>query len=145
MAHSAPIVDNPGRGAAGGRGGRRARSGGVVTARSLTLDELRDELARGGLDVDAVWPQLARWVARGDGVALYANALLGDPNAAEVIAVSFGSATARLEADTPPDTLPDFHGRHPGWRFRLVGTYRPSHAAAGDVPMTAAGRHRGRS
>ena len=73
----------------------------------------------------AVIGQVGRWLARGDGIAVYENHDLGHPEAGMPKIVSYGSPAAQLETDTPPARLPD--GLPAGainWRFVLVGTYR---------------------
>lgn len=67
--------------------------------------------------------QINVWLARGDGVAVYENQDMGDPNFGQVKLVSFGSPNAQLEMDVPPVQLPDI-GAHINWRYRLAGTYQ---------------------
>lgn len=66
-----------------------------------------------------------RWIARGDGVALYRNEDLGHPDLGHTQILSFGSPQAQLEvenADELPDRLPDI-GTRINWRYWLVGYY----------------------
>jgi hypothetical protein len=71
----------------------------------------------------AVFEKINRWLIRGDGVAIYENALLGHPGAGDLRLVSYGSERAQLEVDIPPDRLPDI-GNQINWRFQLKGAYR---------------------
>lgn len=64
-----------------------------------------------------------RWLERGDGVAVYENHDLGHPDIGHKQFVSYGSPSAQLEVDYPPERLPDIGGRI-GWRYILVATYR---------------------
>lgn len=66
------------------------------------------------------------WIERGDGIAMYENADLKHPNLGDKRFVSYGSAAAQLETDTPPQTLPDGIGGTINWRYTLTGTYRGS-------------------
>jgi hypothetical protein len=64
-----------------------------------------------------------RWLARGDGVAVYKNVDLGHPEIGHEQFVSFGSPEAQLETNDPPQRLPDI-GNQINWRYSLQGTYR---------------------
>lgn len=64
-----------------------------------------------------------RWIARGDGAAVYRNHDLGHPDVGAPKIVSYGSPAAQLETDEPPEQLPDIGGQI-NWRYRLVATYR---------------------
>lgn len=64
-----------------------------------------------------------RWLARGDGVAVYENVDFGHPDQGHIKLVSFGSAEAQIEGDAPPKRLPDI-GSDINWRYALQGTYR---------------------
>jgi hypothetical protein len=66
---------------------------------------------------------VGRWLARGDGIAVYRNEDLGHPEIGHLQFLSFGSHEAQLETDTPPERLPDI-GSRINWRYRLAGTYR---------------------
>lgn len=68
-------------------------------------------------------PQLNRWLARGDGVAVYENHDLGHQDAGALHVTSFGSSRAQLEGGVPPQRMPDI-GAIIGWRYALVATYR---------------------
>lgn len=64
-----------------------------------------------------------KWLARGDGIAVYRNHDLGDRlMLGHTQFVSFGSPAAQLETATPPERLPDI-GRAINWRYRLEGIY----------------------
>lgn len=63
-----------------------------------------------------------RWLARGDGVAVYENVELGHPWAGHRQYVSFGGPEAQIPGD-PPTKMPDI-GPMLNWRYQLVGTYR---------------------
>ena len=69
---------------------------------------------------------LRRWLARGDGAAVYENAEVGHPNGGHLKAVSYGSAEAMIKADGPPEQMPDI-GQTLNWRYRLKAVCRPSH------------------
>jgi hypothetical protein len=63
---------------------------------------------------------IRKWIARGDGAAIYTNHDLGHPHVGEPRIVSYGSPAAQLEVAEPPTQLPD--GIPSGainWRFRL--------------------------
>jgi hypothetical protein len=75
-------------------------------------------------ELAGVIQQINRWLARGDGAALYVNADLSHPGlGGEVKIVSFGSSEAQLEVPEPPLNLPDI-GRSINWRFYLKLAYR---------------------
>lgn len=86
----------------------------------LTTQQARDEVSH--LDARNILT-INRWLARGDGLAIYENHELGHPDAGHRQLVSFGSPAAQLETDTPPQRLPDIGGRI-NWRYQLVATYR---------------------
>lgn len=67
-----------------------------------------------------------RWLARGDGVALYRNEDLSHPELGHTQIMSFGSPQAQLEVEDAaelPDRLPDI-GTRINWRYWLVGYYK---------------------
>jgi len=64
-----------------------------------------------------------RWLDRGDGVAVYENHDLGDPNCGARQFVSFGSKAAKLEVAEPPARLP-MVGSATDWSYRLIATVR---------------------
>jgi hypothetical protein len=70
-----------------------------------------------------VMEKVARWLARGDGAAVYENHDLGHPDVGACQVVSYGSPAAQLETAEPPERLPDIGGRI-GWRYTLIGTYK---------------------
>lgn len=63
-----------------------------------------------------------RWLARGDGAALYRNQDMNSADLGHEKLVSYGSPTAQLEGAIPPARLPDI-GREINWRYMLVGVY----------------------
>ena len=69
------------------------------------------------------WPIVNRWLARGDGIAVYENHNIGSDGAGHRQFPSFGSSAAQLETETPPKRLPDIGG-HINWAYQLIGTYR---------------------
>jgi hypothetical protein len=64
-----------------------------------------------------------RWLARGDGVAVYVNMALDSVHAGTRKFVSYGSPAAQLEAAEPPTRLPDIGGAI-NWAYQLEGVYR---------------------
>jgi hypothetical protein len=93
--------------------------------RTFTEQEFREYVERQYEDqAGAALTMIGRWLARGDGAAVYENHDLGHPQAGECRIVSYGSASAQLEAAEPPERLPDIGG-NVNWRYALVGTYRP--------------------
>lgn len=69
---------------------------------------------------------VTRWLARGDGAAVYENHDLGHRDLGNCQIVSYGSPAAQLETAEAPERLPDIGGRV-NWRYTLVGTYsRPA-------------------
>lgn len=99
----------------------------------LTPEEVTAQLAEwGGVDdtpQSQVWlseavDRLNMWLVRGDGIAIYTNQDMGHPDLGDKRFVSYGSAVAQLETDTPPAILPDGIGGGVNWRYALTGTYR---------------------
>jgi hypothetical protein len=64
-----------------------------------------------------------RWLARGDGIAVYRNQDLGHPELGHRQLVSFGSPAAQIEQAEAPTKMPDI-GNAINWRYQLEGTYR---------------------
>jgi len=64
-----------------------------------------------------------KWLARGDGIAVYENQDFGSQLLGHRQFVSFGSPAAMLEVDVPPQRLPDI-GANINWRYQLVGVYK---------------------
>ena len=95
--------------------------------KTYTREELDDLLSQQDL-LNSATETIERWLARGDGVAVYRNHELGHPNLGHVQIVSYGSAAAQLETDSPPTTLPDI-GPQINWRYQLEGVYREKVAA----------------
>jgi hypothetical protein len=77
-----------------------------------------------GDDAPDIMAQTGRWLARGDGVAVYENHDMGHPELGWPRLASYGSPAAILETDTPPERLPDTPTLI-NWRYVLIGTYRP--------------------
>jgi hypothetical protein len=76
-----------------------------------------------------------RWIARGDGAAVYENHDLGHPDVGMPRIASYGSPAAQLETDTPPERLPDTL-KDINWRYLLIATYRgePVESSEGEQP-----------
>lgn len=98
-----------------------------MSAKELTADEfmagLQDQY---GDQAAEVAEQVNRWLARGDGVAVYVNQDLGHPELGDWRPVSFGSVHALLEvptADELPQRLPDTP-KLINWRYQLEAVYR---------------------
>lgn len=64
-----------------------------------------------------------RWLARGDGIAVYENQDMGHPELGHRQFLSYGSSDAQLETNEPPIRLPDIGGAI-NWRYQLIGVYR---------------------
>jgi hypothetical protein len=69
------------------------------------------------------WPIVERWLARGDGCAVYRNEALDSSNLGHRKFTSFGSPAAQLEGDEPPTRLPDIGGQI-NWPYQLEGVCR---------------------
>lgn len=78
--------------------------------------------ARYGMDPTII-PVINRWLERGDGLAVYENHDLGHSEVGHRQYLSFGSPSAQLEMEDPPERLPDI-GDAINWRYVLVGVYR---------------------
>lgn len=63
------------------------------------------------------------WIARGDGIAVYANEAFDRSDFGSIKFVSFGSAAAQLVV--PSEQLPSFEGEI-NWMYQLKGVYRGS-------------------
>lgn len=85
---------------------------------TVTPDQLARELA----DLDAL-DMANRWLARGDGIAVYEAMAFDRSDFGSRQYLSYGSSAAQLEVDEPPKTLPDIGGKI-NWAYQLVGTYR---------------------
>jgi hypothetical protein len=83
-----------------------------------TLDEIRALIDPVGATVI-----VNRWLARGDGIAVYRNVDFGSSEFGDTKFVSYGSPAAQLEVDVPPQTLPDI-GNVINWRYQLQGVYK---------------------
>jgi hypothetical protein len=91
--------------------------------RELTADELLESLQTSLEAPEDARTVINRWLARGDGVAVYEHSELGHPSAGHRQYVSFGSPEAQLPDAFPPARMPDI-GQSINWRYQLVGTYR---------------------
>ncbi len=91
---------------------------------TITYDRaaIRVELADEGIEADQI-TTINRWLARGDGIAVYRNEDLSSRQCGHRQFVSFGSTDAQIETNHPPIKLPDI-GNAINWRYCLVGTYR---------------------
>lgn len=89
----------------------------------MDRDTLIFLLAEEDLNTTEVHATMNKWLARGDGVAVYRNEDLGHPDIGHHQFVSYGSAQAQLETDIPPHQMPDI-GNKINWRYQLLGTYR---------------------
>lgn len=69
------------------------------------------------------WATVNKWLARGDGIAVYENQNLGSRNQGHMQFVSYGSPAAQIELSEPPQRMPDIGGRI-NWAYQLVGTYK---------------------
>lgn len=86
--------------------------------------ELADRYVKGHWIARFPWERVNAWLARGDGIAVYQNADFDSSTFGDLQLLSFGSADAQLETDTPPEQRPDGVSYGLGWRYRLRGTYR---------------------
>lgn len=64
-----------------------------------------------------------RWIARGDGAAVYRNEDLGSIDVGLFKITSYGSPQAQIETPEPPVQMPDI-GNQVNWRYQLYATYR---------------------
>jgi hypothetical protein len=90
-----------------------------------TEDQLRAWVEHQGED-DAAWTARAlelteRWLARGDGAAIYENHDLSHPDLGLGRMLSYGSPAAQIEADYPPEQMPDTPSEI-NWRYVLIAT-----------------------
>lgn len=95
--------------------------------KKLTFDEFQAILVEEEYD-DRTLNLIQRWLARGDGVAVYENQDLGHPLLGMHVLVSWGGPEANLLKDAfpePPKTLPfdNIEGVGLGWRYTLQGVY----------------------
>jgi hypothetical protein len=97
-----------------------------------TKEEIRELLADIGTET------VNRWLARGDGIAVYENQALDSASAGDKKFVSYGSEVAQLFTGVvvvggaglpdqerwadPPTRLPDIGGQI-NWRYQLIGVY----------------------
>lgn len=98
-----------------------------MSVKELTAGEFMDGLREQYGDQAAeVAEQVNRWLARGDGVAVYVNQDLGHPELGGWRPASFGSPTALLEVATAaelPQRLPDTP-KQINYRYYLEAVYR---------------------
>lgn len=95
-----------------------------MTAPNYTHDEFVAVLRKHyDDDTPGIIEKVNRWLARGDGAAVYENHDLGSVDVGQIQVVSYGSPDAQLEVAEAPEQLPDI-GHRINWRYRLVGTYR---------------------
>ena len=88
----------------------------------MSNTQLRDYVTRRYCDeAETALSTIDRWLARGDGVAVYENHDLGHADHGSCMIVSFGSPAAQIEAPVPPHVLPDTP-REVNWRYCLVAT-----------------------
>jgi hypothetical protein len=95
------------------RGGKIARVEPII--RELAASEL-------GLN-PAAYPAVNKWLARGDGIAVYENVEPDHAERGHRKFTSYGSPLAQLEVPSPPFRLPDV-GADKNAAYRLVGVYR---------------------
>lgn len=102
-------------------------------ARQFTEEEFHAYVERqyGKQSADVI-RQADAWIRRGDGAAIYENHDLGHPDQGLCRITSFGSPSAQIEADEPPELLPDI-GNQINWRYVLVGTFRKNQQRIGLV------------
>lgn len=92
-------------------------------ATEWTAAQVRESIEMALEDVLDAIAVMNRWLARGDGVAVYENVELGHPDAGHRQYVSFGSPEAQIPDAFPPSRMPDI-GSSINWRYALVGAYR---------------------
>lgn len=97
--------------------------------RSITRDELWEFMKQQEFPEHALGV-VRRWLDRGDGAAVYRNALIQPPSAGDIGPLykiaSFGSAAAQIESATPPQRLPDTE-RERHWNYTLDSVCRDPH------------------
>jgi hypothetical protein len=88
-----------------------------------TAESFKAHLSDLDVDIERVAPTLNKWLARGDGVAVYENRDLSSAKLGHVQICSYGSTSAQIEQDEPPATMPDIGGQI-NWAYQLVATYK---------------------
>ncbi len=88
----------------------------------MAVKNLTEEELKGLLDPEA-WSIVERWLARGDGCAVYRNEALDSANHGHRQFTSYGSPAAQLEVEEPPTRLPDIGGRI-NWPYQLEAVCR---------------------
>lgn len=102
-------------------------------SKQFTEEEFRTYInQRWGVLAPRTVAQIWTWLTRGDGAAIYENHEMGNPEAGNPQIVSYGSPSAQIEADEPPELLPDI-GNQINWRYVLVGTFRKNQQRIGLV------------
>lgn len=84
--------------------------------KEFTLKEIRVILDHGH------WGTVNKWLARGDGIAVYRNQAMDSSNLGHRQFVSYGSRQAQLDMEDPPQRLPDIGGQI-NWPYQLEGIY----------------------
>ena len=116
--------------------GRRSyRSNGGVDMEHFTVEQIAAMVAA------EHHAQVNRWLARGDGVAVYRNVAGDSRDFGHRQFASYGSPAAQLETEIPPERLPDI-GSQVNWRYALEGTYRGEPIPAGRKSLAFALRYR---
>jgi len=94
-----------------------------VAARDRAIRDIREVLeADDRIWLDKTKATMNRWLARGDGIAVYQNAAMDSALLGTRKYVSYGSREAQIESETPPQRLPDI-GDQINWAYRLEGVY----------------------
>lgn len=99
----------------------------TMTTKTYTKDEFTQLLRDEEYTPENV-AMINRWLARGDGAAVYENVDLGHRHLGHKQITSYGSPAAMLEVDTPPERLPDI-GNSINYRYYLAGTYKGEEVA----------------
>lgn len=99
-----------------------------MNAREISVEELwemlPDEIRQ------SARPTIERWLARGDGCAVYENVAMDSGALGHKQFTSYGSPAAQIEVDThdrrndPPQRMPDI-GNAVNWSYGLVAYCRP--------------------
>lgn len=87
-------------------------------SKNMTFDEISADV-----EIAASKYTLQRWLDRGDGIAMYENMAMDSMNIGHKKWVSYGSPSAQIEMDEPPQRLPDIGGQI-NWAYQLVGVCR---------------------
>lgn len=68
--------------------------------------------------------EIARWLARGDGIAVYRNNDSHSDLVGSRQFVGFGSRHSKIKDRTPPRQMPNFPGLPSNWQYQLEGFTR---------------------